>query len=143
MAKIGDAIWELGVRDFMLTSQPTNEKEFLEYFKKITGKTEDDMAITSSDPKLFGCTWKEVKEKFDELEAAAPLNDLRHKRNIMLTECDWTRVDDNGLSEEKKKEWETYRKALRDLPSSDNGKNAAYENDGVTLKNVTWPKRPE
>tara|TARA_B100000131_G_C17847377_1_gene504423 strand:+ start:233 stop:664 length:432 start_codon:yes stop_codon:yes gene_type:complete len=38
------------------------------------------------------------------------------ERNQKLTESDWTRVDDNGLSEEKRELWRVYRQALRDLP---------------------------
>ena len=34
----------------------------------------------------------------------------------------------------------TYRQALRDLPASDDGKNATLK-DGV-LENVKWPQKP-
>ena len=132
MAKIGHAVWELGVRDFVLRGQPTNETEFNEMFTKVTGKTDDDMAIESSNPADFGCTWAEVKAKFDELVAAEPLKELRQQRNQMLTECDWTRMDDNGLTDEQKTEWATYRQALRDITDT-------Y----TSLDVVVWPTKPE
>tara|TARA_B100000945_G_scaffold78377_1_gene60557 strand:+ start:2292 stop:2912 length:621 start_codon:yes stop_codon:yes gene_type:complete len=43
---------------------------------------------------------------------------LRERRDILLTESDWTRMDDNQLSSDKKVEWATYRQALRDLPAN-------------------------
>jgi hypothetical protein len=43
---------------------------------------------------------------------------LRLKRDALLTESDWTQVNDSPLSDTKKTEWATYRQELRDLPSS-------------------------
>ncbi len=57
--------------------------------------------------------------------------DLRLRRNEKLTNCDWTRLDDNGLSNSKKAEWATYRQALRDLPANTSDS-----------KNPTWPTKP-
>jgi len=57
--------------------------------------------------------------------------DLRIRRNKKLTDCDWTRLDDNGLSNSKKTEWATYRQALRDLPA-----NTSDSSD------PTWPTEP-
>ncbi len=57
--------------------------------------------------------------------------DLRIRRNKKLTDCDWTRIDDNGLSGSKKTEWATYRQALRDLPA-----NTSDSSD------PTWPTEP-
>ena len=42
---------------------------------------------------------------------------LRNKRNELLTQSDWTQVNDCPLSDSKKQEWATYRQELRDLPS--------------------------
>ena len=131
MAKIGHAVWELGVRDFVLRGQPTNETEFNEMFTKVTGTDADNKAIESSDPTDFGCTWTEVKAKFDELVAAEPMKELRQVRDGMLTECDWTRMDDNGLTDEQKAEWATYRQSLRDITDT-------YS----SLDTVVWPTKP-
>ena len=43
------------------------------------------------------------------------LKHFRGLRNKKLAKCDWTQAPDSPLSEEKKKEWATYRQALRDL----------------------------
>ena len=42
----------------------------------------------------------------------------RSARTTLLAESDWTQMADTALSTEKKAEWVTYRKALRDLPSA-------------------------
>ena len=42
----------------------------------------------------------------------------RSTRTSLLAESDWTQLSDNALSTEKKAEWATYRKALRDLPTA-------------------------
>ena len=44
--------------------------------------------------------------------------ELRHfriLRNRKLKNSDWTQANDSPLSDEKKKEWATYRQKLRDL----------------------------
>jgi hypothetical protein len=43
------------------------------------------------------------------------LESLRAKRNALLTESDWTQVEDSPLSEEKRNTWKNYRQELRDL----------------------------
>ena len=44
------------------------------------------------------------------------IEDIRQKRNKMLSESDWTQMNDVELSDDA--EWKLYRQALRDLPSS-------------------------
>ncbi len=61
---------------------------------------------------------------------------MRRRRNLRLTESDWTQGADSPLSDSKKAEWGSYREALRNLPSSYTG--------AITSKDdVTWPTRPE
>ena len=43
---------------------------------------------------------------------------LRHLRNILLRESDWTQFTDSPLTDSKKTEWKTYRQTLRDIPTS-------------------------
>tara|TARA_R100000773_G_C4164827_1_gene81061 strand:- start:54 stop:272 length:219 start_codon:yes stop_codon:yes gene_type:complete len=43
------------------------------------------------------------------------LKHFRGLRNKKLAKCDWTQAPDSPLSDEKKKEWATYRQTLRDL----------------------------
>ena len=59
------------------------------------------------------------------------LNELRNARNARLTACDWTRMDDNGLTDAKRDEWATYRQALRDITK-----------DYDSLDSVIWPESP-
>ena len=54
----------------------------------------------------------------------------RSKRNSLLAQSDSMVLFDRGLTDEKKSEWGTYRKALRDMDFSD-------------LDNITWPTKPE
>ena len=44
------------------------------------------------------------------------IEDIRQKRNKMLSECDWTQMKDVQLSDDA--EWKAYRQLLRDLPLS-------------------------
>ena len=56
---------------------------------------------------------------------------LRNERDNLLLFSDFTQLGDIGLSDSKKAEWVTYRKALRDLP--------ANTSDPA---NPTWPTKP-
>lgn len=56
---------------------------------------------------------------------------VRQKRNLLLTESDWTQLDDTPLSNAKKLEWATYRQALRDITNQ-----AGFPWD------VSWPDQP-
>ena len=81
-------------------------------------------------------TQEEISQTTDELYALMPLQDLREKRNQLLTESDWTQIGDVVLAD--KEEWKTYRQALRDLPSV--SANAAYDVAG-NLINVNYPTK--
>lgn len=58
------------------------------------------------------------------------LENLRVRRNALLTESDWTQVEDSPLSEEKKTAWKNYRQELRDLT------------DNNDLSTIVWPVEP-
>ena len=85
-------------------------------------------------------TEEELNTKVTELETAEPFRLLREERNLRLTQTDWTRMDDNGLSISKKTEWKTYRQSLRDLPSSTTPKLDSFGDLDST--SVTWPTKP-
>lgn len=59
-------------------------------------------------------------------------DDIRRKRDALLTASDWTQVPDNGLSDEVKAEWKVYRQKLRDVPDTFKTPDA-----------VVWPATPE
>ena len=60
---------------------------------------------------------------------------LRLKRDALLTESDWTQVNDSPLTDAKKAEWATYRQALRDLPSQ--------YSDNDNINDVVFPTQPD
>ena len=138
MTTVANALSELGIKEWVLRGEPTNETEFNEMFRKVTGADSNGSGIESSNPSDFGTTWKAVSDKKAALIAAAPMVELRKQRNAKLAETDYLALSDVTLSADMK----TYRQALRDLPAHANGKDAAFDSDGTTLKNVTWPTKP-
>ena len=133
MANVAEALQELGITEWVLRGDPTTEDEFNSMFAKVTGADSNGSAIESSDPADFGTTWTAVSAKMDEIDAAAPMKELRRQRNAKLAESDWMGNSDVTMSSD----WTTYRQALRDLPDG-----ASPTWDGTTLGNVTWPTKP-
>ena len=138
MTTIATALTDLGIKEWVLRGEPTSETEFNAMFRKVTGADSNGSAIESSNPSDWGTTWKAVSDKKAALIAAAPMAELRRQRNAKLAETDFHAMSDVTLSSDMK----TYRQALRDLPAHANGKDAAFDTDGTTLKNVTWPTKP-
>ena len=64
---------------------------------------------------------------------------FRQVRNAKLSKCDWTQASDSPLSEEKKKEWATYRQALRDLTKTVTPK---FLPDSPRIDESDFPKEP-
>ena len=136
MTTISQAISELGITEWVLRGTPTNEEEFNQMFRKVTGADSNGSAIESSEPKDFGTTWKAVSDKKTELINAEPMRLLRVERNRLLAETDWLGNSDVTMSSA----WKTYRKNLRDLPASAKPKLSA---DGsLDMSSVTWPTKP-
>ena len=136
MATASEALSELGITEWVLRGEPTKEDEFKEMFRKVTGATADGTAIESADTSKWGVTWKQVSDKMTAIDAAAPMKELRLQRNAKLVETDFHALSDVTMADNMK----TYRQALRDLPASNDGKNATLK-DGV-LENVKWPQKP-
>jgi len=59
------------------------------------------------------------------------MNDIRVKRDQLLSQSDWTQFNDSPLNTETRAVWATYRQALRDLP----------ENTSDPTQ-VVWPTPP-
>lgn len=57
----------------------------------------------------------------------------RAKRNQLLSDSDWTQMNDSPLTDESKTVWATYRTALRDLTTHTNWPN---------LEDADWPVSP-
>ena len=136
MATASEALSELGITEWVLRGDPTSETEFNSMFTKVTGEDENGSAIETKDTSKWGVTWKQVSDKMTEIDKAAPMVELRLQRDAKLAETDFYALSDVTMSDNMK----TYRQALRDLPASNDGKNATLK-DGV-LENVKWPQKP-
>ena len=80
-------------------------------------------------------TEQEVQAEVSNVQAQAPMNELRRQRDALLNQCDWWAVTDRNLTSEQ----EAYRQALRNIPA--NNPNVAFDAYG-NLINVTWPVKP-
>ena len=78
MTDITKALSSLGITEWVIRGEPTNETEFNKMFSKVTG-SKDGLAIESSDPKDFGVTWKQVSDEKTKLINAEPLRLLREE----------------------------------------------------------------
>lgn len=56
---------------------------------------------------------------------------VRGKRNLLLSQSDWTQLPDAPLTAEQRQEWSKYRQDLRDLPQT-------FEN----AEDVVYPEGP-
>ena len=136
MATVAEALQELSITEWVMRGEPTSEVEFKEMFRKVTGADTNGSAIETDDTSKWGVTWKQVSDKMAEINAAAPMKELRLQRDAKLAETDWTANSDVTMADNMK----TYRQALRDLPAHADGKDATLK-DGV-LENVKWPQKP-
>ena len=133
------AIFELGVKDWVLRGKPTTEAEFNSMFRKVTGADSNGTAIESDKTSDFGVTWKQVSDKKKALEDAEPMRLLRAKRDVLLAETDWTQANDSPLSDSKKAEWKTYRQTLRDLTSKVTPK---FLSNSTRIDESDFPTKP-
>jgi len=134
MTDVANALGALGITEWVLRGEPTNEAEFNSMFTKVTGTDSNGSAIESSDPNDFGTTWSAVSAKKTELINAEPMRLLREERDRRLAATDWWASSDLTMSSDRT----TYRQALRDLPANQTPTiNAEGE-----LQNVTWPTKP-
>ena len=125
---ISQALTELGITEWVLRGEPTNETEFNEMFRKVTGADANGSAIESSSPSDWGTTWSAVNAKAAELRAAEPMKLLRAERDKLIAATDWWASSDLTMSAERT----AYRQALRDITDS-------Y----TSLDDVVWPTKPE
>ena len=128
MADITAALVSLKVTDWSLSGEPTNETEFKEMFRKITGEDKDGSAILSDKSSDFGVTWSQVSSEQKKLAEVEPMRLLREERNLRLADSDWMAGQDRTMTDEQKK----YRQDLRDITKS-----------ATSLDDVKWPTKPE
>ena len=134
MTDVANALNALGITEWVLRGEPTNEAEFNSMFTKVTGTDSNGSAIESSDPSDFGTTWSAVSAKKTELINAEPMRLLREERDLRLAATDWWASSDLTMSSDRT----TYRQALRDLPAN---QTPTINSEGA-LQNVTWPTKP-
>ena len=138
MTTIANAISALGISEWVLRGEPTNEEEFNASFRKVTGATSNGSAIESADPKDWGTTWEKVTAEKKKLTDAEPMRLLRLERNRLLAESDWMANSDVTMPDE----WKTYRQQLRDFPASPKI-NPQLKDDGtLNMTSVSWPTKP-
>ena len=134
MTDVANALNALGITEWVLRGEPTNETEFNSMFRKVTGTDSNGSAIESSDPNDFGTTWSAVSAKKTELIEAEPMKLLREERDRRLAATDWWASSDLTMSSDRT----NYRQALRDLPAN---QTPTIDGEGA-LQNVTWPTKP-
>ena len=66
---------------FVLRGEPTNEAEFLEAFRPITGADSNGSAIENADASTWTITWADVVAKKAELEKEYIDNQYQRKRS--------------------------------------------------------------
>ena len=136
MTTIAQALTSLGVTEWVLRGEPTNEEEFNAMFRKVTGADSNGSAIESADPKDWGVNYAQVAGEKTLLQSREPMRLLRVERDRLLAETDWMGNSDVTMSSA----WKTYRQALRDLPASSSPKLSA---DGsLDMSSVSWPTKP-
>ena len=59
---------------------------------------------------------EEIQKKVDELTAKLPMTQLRRRRDMLLSACDYKMVSDYKHTD--KQAWIDYRQSLRDLPQT-------------------------
>ena len=90
-----------------------------------------DDVLEWQDDTITKPTDTEIKNKYDELVAAEPLNQVREVRNQKLAETDWVVTMHKELGTNIPTAWKTYRQALRDITD-----------DATSLDDVSWPEKP-
>jgi len=127
MTDVATALGALGITEWVMRGEPTNETEFNSMFSKVTGEDANGSAIESSNPADFGVTWSQVDTKKTELVNAEPLKLLRAERDSRLAATDWWGLSDLTMTSDQT----TYRQALRDITGTYN-----------SLDTVVWPTKP-
>lgn len=74
-----------------------------------------------------------VDKSIEEIEYSHKVlcDNVRVQRNMFLSECDWTQMPDNTLTEDQKNQWKNYRQKLRDITELDD-----------FPENIIWPDKP-
>ena len=86
MIDIGKTLKKLGITEWVLHGEPTNESEFNKMFRKVTGADDNGSAIESDNPNDFGVTCDQIVEKQKELQADYDSKQYQRDRKISYPE---------------------------------------------------------
>ena len=88
-------------------------------------------------------TTKPTKAELDSYLPSVETEEMkvfRQMRNQKLLECDWTRMDDCGISATKQEDWATYRQQLRDITKT---VTPVFLTRGIIDESkFSWPTKP-
>jgi hypothetical protein len=80
MITLGDAIYSLGIRDFVILGEPTNEEEFLSMFRRVIKEYPDRTPDLDDNPLNFGVTWAEAVAEKQRLELDYQAKEYQRQR---------------------------------------------------------------
>ena len=105
-----------------------NKTGYVEYTPYTQEFDDDQMQLIDTYDSSSNSVKQSVIERPDK--TAQVLKRVREKRNKLLADSDWTRLDDVYMNAGVKTKWEDYRKQLRDIT------------ENIDLDNVAWPTPP-
>ena len=132
---ISQTLIGIGITQFRFDAGIVDESTYLSKCQEVVGVTTDTNESILSAPSK---NWTTFKAKYDELETKFPMDELRIRRNNKLTETDWSQLGDVPVG--IKTTYESYRQALRDLPST---ASPTLNAEGyIDNSSITWPTKP-
>ena len=125
----------LNLPDGSLGNEIIHNKIIKNSIQKVVGDTTDTGESILGDMTI---DWTTFKTKYDEELAKYPMTILRLERNQRILSSDWSQLGDVPVG--IKTTYESYRQALRDLPTSANPKLDADGN--LDESSFNWPTKP-
>lgn len=116
---------------------PSNEQEFLasvRLYKRHANPAEPSILVPSSE---WGFSYADVMAQESALKAIA-MEQVREKRNKLLTEADSVTMKCLSMGLTIPAEWSAYQQALRDLPTTSDPDFGPDSN----IVGVNWPVAP-
>jgi len=96
----------------VINGEPSNQAEYESQVRFISGADENGNAIFK-DTQDF--TWEQVSAQIPIVEFDNAMQDLRNKRNNLLTETDYIVIKAKETGATISTAWKTYRQELRDI----------------------------
>lgn len=100
-----------------------------DHTKNVTQQT----PVFNTERNRWETSWTVTDATTEEIadRVAKQAASIRDERNWLISESDWTQLDDTPLNNSAKLSWANYRQQLRDIPTQ----------SGFPW-NVTWPVKP-